>query len=200
MKNLLLFSKLMYHENPFGELPKCIETLAPALTSIWQAFEWLTPIAWAVAIVIDIPLFPSFYCFHTHLVTFSTCLMPSDVYWWGFVMMTSSSGNIYSALLTICAGNSPVIGEFPAQRPMTRSFDGFFDLRLNIRLRKQSLGLWFETPSRPLWRHRNVLGTSGIHNIIVGLISAARIKRLARRLLFCARWSMNISVKYCYSV
>ena len=40
-------------------------------------------------------------------------------------MMTSSNGNI-SALLAICAGNSPVTGEFPAQRPVTRSFDVFF--------------------------------------------------------------------------
>ena len=31
-----------------------------------------------------------------------------------------------SALLTLCAGNSPVTGEFPSQRPVTRSFDGFF--------------------------------------------------------------------------
>ena len=37
----------------------------------------------------------------------------------------------FSALLDICAGNSPVTGEFPAQRPATRSFDVFFDLRLN---------------------------------------------------------------------
>ena len=37
---------------------------------------------------------------------------------------------IYSALLAFCAGNSPVTGEFPAQRPMTRSFGVFFDLRL----------------------------------------------------------------------
>ena len=37
----------------------------------------------------------------------------------------------FSALLAICAGNSPVPGEFPAQRPVTRSFDVFFDLRLN---------------------------------------------------------------------
>ena len=29
-------------------------------------------------------------------------------------------------------------GEFPAQRPVTRSFDIFFDLRLNNRLSKQS--------------------------------------------------------------
>ena len=44
----------------------------------------------------------------------------------------------FSALLAICAGNSPVPGEFPIQRPVTRSFDVFFDLRLNKRLSKQS--------------------------------------------------------------
>ena len=32
----------------------------------------------------------------------------------------------FSALLAICAGNSPVPGEFPTQRPVTRSFDVFF--------------------------------------------------------------------------
>ena len=37
----------------------------------------------------------------------------------------------FSALLAICTGNSPVTGEFPAQRPVTRSFGVFFDLRLN---------------------------------------------------------------------
>ena len=38
---------------------------------------------------------------------------------------------IFSALLAICAGNSPVTGEFPTQRPVTRSFDVYFDLRPN---------------------------------------------------------------------
>ena len=57
----------------------------------------------------------------------------------------------FSALLAICAGNSPVTGEFPTQRPVTRSFDVFFDLHLN----KQSWGWRFETPSRSLWRHCN---------------------------------------------
>ena len=33
----------------------------------------------------------------------------------------------FSALLAICAGNSPVPGEFPTQRPVTWSFDVFFD-------------------------------------------------------------------------
>ena len=42
-----------------------------------------------------------------------------------------------SASLAICAGNSPVTGEFPAQGPVTRGFDDFFDLRLNKRLSKQ---------------------------------------------------------------
>ena len=45
----------------------------------------------------------------------------------------------FSALLAICAGNSPVTGDFPAQKPVTRSFD-VFDLRLNKRLSKQSWG------------------------------------------------------------
>ena len=37
----------------------------------------------------------------------------------------------FSALLAICAGNSPASGEFPAQRPVTRIFDVYFDLCLN---------------------------------------------------------------------
>ena len=63
---------------------------------------------------------------------------------------------IFSALLAFCAGNSPVTGEFSAQRPVRRSFDVFFDLLLNKRLSKQSRRGWFETPSRSLWRHCNV--------------------------------------------
>ena len=43
-----------------------------------------------------------------------------------------------SALLALCAGNSPVTGEFPAQMPVTQSFDVFFDHRLNKRFSKQS--------------------------------------------------------------
>ena len=60
-----------------------------------------------------------------------------------------------SALLAICVGNSTVTGGFPAQRPVTRSFDVFFDLRPNKRLSKQSRGWWFDTPSHSLWPHSN---------------------------------------------
>ena len=72
-------------------------------------------------------------------------------------MMTSSNGSIF-ALLALCEGNPPVIGGFPSQKPVTRSFDVFFDLRLNKRLSKQSGRRWFQTSSRSLWRHYDELG------------------------------------------
>ena len=50
--------------------------------------------------------------------------------------------DILSVLLAICAGNSPVPGEFPTQKSVTQSFDVFFDLRLKKRLSKQSWGWW----------------------------------------------------------
>ena len=46
-------------------------------------------------------------------------------------------------------------GEFPTQRPVTLSFDVFFDLRLNKWLSKQPRGWWFGTPSWSLWRQCN---------------------------------------------
>ena len=52
--------------------------------------------------------------------------------WWRHQM------KIFSALLALCVGNAPV-----TDRPVTRSFDVFFDLRLNKRLSKQSWGWWF---------------------------------------------------------
>ena len=69
--------------------------------------------------------------------------------WWCHQMET------FSVLLAICAGNSPVPGEFPTQRPVTRSFDVFFYLRpINgwVDNRKAGDLRW---PSSPLWRHRN---------------------------------------------
>ena len=73
-------------------------------------------------------------------------------------MMTSSNGNIFCVTGQLC-------GEFtgpqwipPAQRPVTRSFDVFFDLRLNKRLSKQTWAWWFEMLSRPLWHHCNGIG------------------------------------------
>ena len=64
---------------------------------------------------------------------------------------------ILSALLVLCAGNSPATGEFPSPRTVTRGFCVFFclffNLGLNKRLSKQSRRRWFQMPSRSLWRH-----------------------------------------------
>ena len=103
------------------------------------------------------PLFIALICWVWSIVSalggsvYRSILNP--ISWWSHQMET------FSALLAICAGNSPVPDEFPTQRPVTRSFDVFFDLRLNKRLSKQSRGWWFETPSRFLLRHCNVLHT-----------------------------------------
>ena len=75
-------------------------------------------------------------------------------------MMTSSNGNIFRVTGHLC-------GKFSGhrwishKRPVTRSFDVFFYLRLSKRLSKQSWGWWFETPSHPLWRHCNYYNNRG---------------------------------------
>ena len=86
---------------------------------------------------------------HTHTIIVLRVSLYVLITWWRHQMET------FSASLAICAGNSPVPGEFPTQRPVTRSFDVYFDLRPNKRLSKQSWGCWIETPYRPLWRHRD---------------------------------------------
>ena len=69
------------------------------------------------------------------------------VAWWRHQMET------FSVLLDLYAGNSLVTGEFPSQRPVTRRFDVFFDMRLNKRLSKQPRRRLIDTPSSSLWRH-----------------------------------------------
>ena len=48
----------------------------------------------------------------------------------------------FSSLLALCAGNTPVTNEFPDQRPVTRSFDVYFDLHTNKRSKIVSLVIW----------------------------------------------------------
>ena len=69
-----------------------------------------------------------------------------------YVWQMTSWMKTFPALLALCAENSPFTGEFPTQRPVTRRFNVFFDLRRNKRLSTQSWSWWFETS---LWRHCN---------------------------------------------
>ena len=69
-----------------------------------------------------VSIFLGIYCIGENIVLNPFALLFGA--WWRHQMET------FFALLAICAGNSPVPGEFPAQRPVTRTFDVFFDPRL----------------------------------------------------------------------
>ena len=69
--------------------------------------------------------------------------------WWRHQMET------FSALLALCAGNSPVPVNSPHKGQWRGALMFFFYLRLNKRLSKQQWGWWFEMPSWSLWRHCN---------------------------------------------
>ena len=112
------------------------------------------------------------------------------------IMMTSSNGSIFRVTGPLC-GEFTGPGDFPAQRPVTRSFDVFFDRRVNKRLSKQLRGWWLETPSWSLWRHRNVYRTNyreinvyGVTTIISGIrASSAKIHAIPYWLSdMCVYW------------
>ena len=96
----------------------------------------------------------------------------------------------FSALLAICAGNSPVPGEFPTQRPMTRSFDVFFDLCLNKQLSKEWQGWWFETLSCSLWRHRNGTTNKGFKRDTTGHTVAISTRNQRSLGIHPTRWRL----------
>ena len=87
--------------------------------------------------------------------------------------MSSSNGNISRVTGHLC-------GEFTCPRgiPRTKASDAelwyfFFDLRRNKRLSKQSWGWWFETLSRPLWRHCNWQSTA--RHVMTGLAGSEKV-------------------------
>ena len=113
--------------------------------------------------------------------------------WWRHQM------EAFSALLALWAGNSPVPGEFPSQRPETRSFDVFFDQRLNKRMSEQSWGWWFETLSRPLWRHSNAHkhSNSNIRNENFSSQSLEQVRRSLRGWNFFQLETASFGLEIC---
>ena len=94
-------------------------------------------------------------CRETQPQSFSSCTTDP--------MITSSSGKLL-ALLALREWNPTVTGGFSSQRPVTRSCDVFFDLRIKQRLSKRWKRRWFETPSRSLWRQCNAILFAEEHN------------------------------------
>ena len=70
-------------------------------------------------------------------------------------------------------GDPPITSGFPSQRPVTPSFDAFFDLHQNKWWSKQSRRRWFESPSRLFkeWEFRR----------------SRRMPKLACNLNFCSK-------------
>ena len=133
----------------------CCFTHQHIIRQRWSSETW-SPTPWG-----ELPLNGSPEHKKKHVLPPSRTTIEQD-----HTMMTSSNGNFFALLAIcagnsklrvtgLCAGNSPVPGEFPAQRPVTRSLDIFFDLRLNKQVSKQSWGWWFEMLSCPIWRHCN---------------------------------------------
>ena len=85
--------------------------------------------------------------------------------------MTSSNWNIFRVTDTLW-GELPV--NSPSQRPVTRSFEVFFDQHLNKGLSKPSRRRWFKTPSRSLWRHCN--GPSSICHAVTSGHDIERVR------------------------
>ena len=85
-----------------------------------------------------------------------TCAVLCQVDWYNSLsdIMASSNGNIFR-VTGLLWGESTGHRWIPSQRPVTRSFDVFFDMRMNKRFSKQSRRRWFETPS--LWHQCNVI-------------------------------------------
>ena len=110
------------------------------------ALPWLTFVAagWSV----DMFAMTGFHC--------NTGMMHSKRWLLSIVSWLRHQMDAFSSLLAICAGNSPVTGEFPAQRPVTRSFDFFYLIctRINGWVNHRESG-----DLTSLWRHRNVADT-----------------------------------------
>ena len=139
----IIWSKNVYEDEKLWLKMCCVD-----LTSIfWQDIFIIKPGTHAM----HIPAVDLIWAMYMPAVNVICFQMFSDA-WWRHQIET------FSALLAVCAGNSPVSDEFPTQRPVTQSFDVFFDLRPNKRLSKQWRGWWFETPSCPLWCHCNGCG------------------------------------------
>ena len=98
--------------------------------------------------------------------------------------MTSSNGNIFRVTGPLC-GEFTGPGEFLPQRPVTRSFDVFFDVRLNKRLSKQPWGWWFEpTSATQLLQHREETTQDDIL-IRTNLLGQLQSRGKAHKFLWC---------------
>ena len=109
-----------------------------------QSCPWITDICWIwyctewIICKRGVSLFTAISGFGGHIIT-----------WWCHQMET------ISALLALCARNSPLTGEFPHKGQWRGALVFSLIFALNKQLSKQSWSWSFETLSRWLWYHCN---------------------------------------------
>ena len=75
---------------------------------------------------------------------------------------------------------------------LMRSFDVFFDLRLNKRFSKQSRRLWFEMQSRSFWRYCNDASFSNLHHIgTLQLVNRCWDHTVSEHQVITQNWDVN---------
>ena len=142
---------LSFNEFPLNITYNIVSATCAHVNVAKDSWRTIPIIGWLTKAIILSNEFPTFINFsHNHTLCRLLCCHLVPLLTWRRHQMET-----FSALLAICAWNSPIPGEFHAQRPVTRSFDVFFYLRLNKRSSKQSRCWWFETLSHPLRRHCN---------------------------------------------
>ena len=125
--NLLQASKVIWRNKSGSPLAQVMVCFLPLPVHFFRKFYWIHLISCSVLIT-----YTHGKCFEARNREVTMDQNYDDVIKWKYFP------------LALCAGNSPVTDEFPTQRPVSRSFDAFFDLRLNKRLRKQPQCRWFE--------------------------------------------------------
>ena len=166
-----LYAAAQYARNRYDS-PKCwgrwynhVVILTTSMFLQWNTKAWYCVIVYSDRKVVTATILLSLDCRSLstcrwrqicvkHFSLWASWHLPNGKYLCNLAIMTSSNGNIFRVTGHL-SGEFTGPGEFPTQRPVTWSFDVFFDLRLNKRLSKQPWGWWFETPSWSLWCHCN---------------------------------------------
>ena len=122
---------IFYINRPISQIPECICAIshnAPFVTEMCTRVH-ISVTKWCIV------GFCLMHCGICEIGLLKRHWMNGNFTWWRHQIKT------FSALLALCAGNSPVTGEFPAQRPVTRSFDvSLICVRINAWVNNREAG------------------------------------------------------------
>ena len=188
---------LHYSKNPSMTTTTHIIAIIHLIDRAHSAFKYTSRIPYRLPVAKVLNTSRWVYCFTSHQLAYHWRTEWSTHHWNGnLITWWRHQMETFSALLALCAGNSPVTGEFPSHRPVTRSFDVFFDLHQNKRLSIQSRRRWFETPSSSLWRHCNDFDECFISGC-TETFGAATYEKFIKRQLRSVEYIDRVCTRFC---